>query len=84
MTHPATPVKSETWKADAAEAKAAAKAGPLLRASESSDPAVHKAMADLDAARMNRAALDTEEADIEAADKAVEDAKKALAELGFE
>lgn len=61
-----------------------AKAGPLARASESGDPAVHHALAVLNAAQMNREALDVEKADIDAADKAVEDAKQALAELGFE
>lgn len=61
-----------------------AKARPLAHASESGDPAVHHALAVLDAARMNREALDVEKADIDAADKQVEDAKQALADLGFE
>ncbi len=60
------------------------KAGPLGSAAASSDPAVHQAMAVLQGAQMNRDALDVAEADIEAADKAVADAKKALADLGYE
>lgn len=58
--------------------------GPLARASEASDPAVHHAMAVLDGALMNRAALETEEADVKAADEQVEAARKALADLGYE
>lgn len=64
--------------------KPAAKAGPLGRASEATDPAVHHAMAVLDGALMNRAALDVEAADIKAADEQVEAARKALADLGYE
>lgn len=66
-----------------AEPKPAAKAGPLARASESGDPTVHQAMAVLDGALMNRAALDVEAADVKKADEQVEAARKALAELGF-
>lgn len=51
---------------------------------ESSDPTVHHAMAVLQGALMNRAALDVADADVEAADKAVAAAKKALADLGHE
>jgi hypothetical protein len=58
--------------------------GKLGRASESGDPAVHKALADLQAAQMNRAALDVPAADVKAADDAVKDAQKALADLGHE
>lgn len=76
------PSKTTTTKAD--EPKPAAKAGPLARASESGDPAVHQALAVLQGAQMNRAALDVEKADIDAADQAVADAKKALADLGYE
>lgn len=75
--------KTTTFEKPAAD-KPAAKAGPLARASEASDPAVHHAMAVLDAALMNRAALDVEEADVKAADEQVEAARRALADLGYE
>ena len=65
--------------------KPTAKPAPALgRASEASDPAVHQAMAVLDGALMNRAALDVAEADIKSANEQVEAARKALADLGYE
>jgi hypothetical protein len=75
------PSKTSTVKAD--EPKPAP-AGKLAPASESGDPAVHHALAVLQGAQMNRDALDVEKADIDAADQAVADAKKALADLGYE
>jgi hypothetical protein len=77
------PAKHET-KATTFEKPAAKAAGPLARASESGDPAVHQAMAVLDGALMNRAALDVAAGDIEKADEQVDAARKALAELGYE
>lgn len=74
---------SESPKARTDEPKPAP-AGKLLPAAESGDPAVHYAMAVLDGARMNRAALDVEEADVADADQKVADAKQALADLGYE
>ena len=59
------------------------KAADLAPSGESTDPAVHVAMANLQVARMNRATLDVEEADIKAADAAVKAAQDALAELGY-
>lgn len=61
-----------------------AKAGPLAPAGHSGDPAVQYAVAELQTARMNRATLDVEEADIKAADEAVKAKEKALADLGYE
>jgi len=58
--------------------------GPLARASESGDPAVHQAMAVLDGALMNRAAYDVAAGDVKAADEQVEAARKALNDLGYE
>lgn len=82
---PVTETKSDKPETKA-EAKAAAKAEKpvLARASEATDPAVHHAMAVLDGALMNRAALDVAAGDIAAADKQVDAARKALAELGYE
>ena len=59
-------------------------AGTLGRASESGDPAVQHALAELQTAQLNRAALDVEEADVKAADEAVAAARKKLNELGYE
>jgi len=62
-----------------------AKAGPLASAGASGDPAVQKALAELQTAQMNRDALVVvEKADLDAADEAVAKAKKDLAELGYE
>lgn len=66
--------------------------GSLARASESTDPAVHKLLADRQTAQMNREALQaTDEAavkqldeDIKAADEKIAEYDKALAELGYE
>lgn len=52
-------------------------------AGASGDPRVHEALAKLEVARTNRAALDVPEADVETADKEVADAEKALGELGY-
>jgi hypothetical protein len=61
---------------------------PLARASESGDPAVHKALAELQAAQMNaQTHADLAESSAAAAegnDEAVKKAKEALAELGYE
>jgi hypothetical protein len=71
-------------KADTkAEPKPAAKAS-LGPAGESSDPTVHAALARLQIAQSNRAALDVDEADVQAADDEVKDAEKALADLGYQ
>jgi hypothetical protein len=81
------PVTTESLKSPEpkkADEPKPAPAGKLGRAAESSDPAVHQAMAVLQGAQMNRDALDVEKADIDAADKQVADAKKALADLGYE
>jgi ABC-type sugar transport system substrate-binding protein len=70
-----------------AEAKAEPKAAPkasLGPAGETSDPAVHDALARLAIARSNRDALDVDPADVEAADDAVKEAEKALADLGYQ
>jgi len=77
MTSPKTDAPSEP-KADAKP-----KAAELAASGESTDPAVHFAMANLQAALMNRKALDVEEADIKAADAEVKAAQDALAELGY-
>jgi len=58
--------------------------GSLGPAGESSDPAVHDALARLAAARSNRDALDVADADVKAADDAVKAAEKALADLGYQ
>jgi len=71
MTGPKTDAVSKPTAAD------------LAPSGESTDAAVHVAMANLQVARMNRATLDVEEADIKAADAAVKAAQDALAELGF-
>lgn len=64
--------------------KPAPKPAVLARASESGDPAVHAAMAVLDGALMNRAALDVAAGDVEKADEQVKAARKALVDLGYE
>lgn len=66
--------------------------GSLARASESTDPAVHKLLADRQTAQMNREALQaTDEAavkqldeDIKKADEKIAEYDKALAKLGYE
>lgn len=84
-SHPDRPVESAS--AAPGEKRSASRA-PLLKASESGDPAVHKALADLQAAQMNQQShQDAAEqaADLaEGNDEAVEAAKKALADLGYE
>jgi hypothetical protein len=61
-----------------------AKAG-LVSAAASGDPAVQKALAELQTAQMNRDALVVvEKAELDAADAAVAKAKKDLVELGYE
>jgi hypothetical protein len=78
-----------TEKPSAYEAKSESKPesqpskGSLGPAGEASDPAVHDALARLEIARSNRAALDVDAADVKAADDAVKDAEKALAGLGY-
>jgi hypothetical protein len=57
---------------------------PLGRASESGDPAVHKALADLQTARMNRAVLADEDPGVGAADEEVDAAQRNLTDLGYE
>jgi len=74
---------TDTPKTTAFE-KPPAKAGSLGRASESGDPAVHHALAVLDGALLNRAALDVAAGDVKAADEQVEAARKALNDLGYE
>lgn len=64
----------------AAAAPATAGTAP---AGESGDPAVQKALAELQTAQMNRKALDVPEANIKAADDAVKAAEKNLADLGY-
>jgi hypothetical protein len=73
--------KADT-KADP-EPKPAAK-GSLGPAGEASDPAVHAALAKLQIAQSNRAALDVNPADVQAADDEVKAAEKALADLGYQ
>jgi hypothetical protein len=75
---------SDTTKTTTAFEKPAAKTGPAGRAAESGDPTVHHAMAVLDGALMNRAALETTDADIKAADEQVDAARKTLNDLGYE
>ena len=55
----------------------------LQPASESSDPVVHKLLAELQAARMNRDALTANDEAIAEADRALEAAEKALADTGY-
>ena len=81
MTSPTTSSKTDTDTPTKADAKP--KAADLAASGESTDPAVHFAMANLQAALMNRKALDVEEADIKAADAEVKAAQDALAELGY-
>jgi hypothetical protein len=67
----------------APEAEAAPSGELSPDAGASGDPRVHEALAKLDIARQNRAALDVPEPAVEAADKEVADAEAALAELGY-
>ncbi|MBO0813552.1 MAG: hypothetical protein J2P30_00125 [Actinobacteria bacterium] len=57
---------------------------PLARAAESGDPAVQKALADLQTAQQNLAALRAAQADDPAAVAAEKDARDRLGKLGFE
>jgi hypothetical protein len=66
------------------EPKAQPSKGSLAPAGESSDPAVHAALARLQIAQSNRAALDVSEADVQAADDEVKAAEKVLADLGYQ
>jgi hypothetical protein len=52
-------------------------------AGESSDPEVHRLLAELQTAQMNRNALTADEDAIRAADEAVAAAKKPLEDLGY-
>ena len=83
--HPDRPVESAS--AAPGEKRSASRA-PLMKASESGDPAVHQALAELNAAQMNaQTHKDAAEASAEAAkghDEAVQKAKDALADLGYE
>lgn len=74
----------EEKKVESKPAPRFAAAGPKARASESGDPAVQHALAELQTAQMNRSALDVEEADVKAADAAVAAAEKHLGDLGYE
>jgi hypothetical protein len=80
MTDSKKPVES----ASAAPGEKRAAAAPRLRAAESGDPEVHKALADLQSARMNlagvREAQDAKADEYEADEKAALDR---LAELGY-
>ena len=62
--------------------EAAPKAADLGSAGASADPLVHQALAELDIAKQNRADLDVNEADVQAADSAVHAAEAKLSELG--
>jgi hypothetical protein len=81
---PGKPVEAAT----AAPGEKRSTSRPLARASESGDPAVHKALADLQAAQMNaqahQDAADQAKDAAEGNDEAVQKAKDALAELGYE
>jgi hypothetical protein len=75
-------------KRSASPPKAGPAAGPKAKASESGDPAVQKALADLYTAQQNRdaakAAQDQAEADNEGHEEQVKAAQDALADLGYE
>jgi hypothetical protein len=77
------PAAPESKSEPKSESKPASKAS-LGPAGESSDPAVHAALARLQIAQSNRAALDVSEADVQAADEQVKAAEKALADLGYQ
>lgn len=61
-----------------------AASGAGTTAGESSDPEVHRLLAELQTAQMNRDALTADEDAIKAADEAVKAAKKPLEDLGYE
>jgi hypothetical protein len=88
MTDQKNPQGKPVEAASAAPGEQRSTSRPLARASESGDPAVHKALADLQAAQMNQAThADLAESSAEAAkghEETVKKAKDALADLGYE
>jgi hypothetical protein len=74
----------EAASAAPGEKRSAARPG-LLPASESGDPEVHKALGDLHTAQQNLAVVrDAHAAEDLAAEAAEKDARRRLAELGYE